>query len=74
MPATHLHLPVQDIARIMRCSLPQLAAQYELNLSQLRVDLARAELSGKKVRGYSASDLEARVNLFTARIAECAAS
>ena len=64
-------IPVQDVARIMGCTLAQLSAQYQINLEQLRADLADAELSGKKVRGYLASDLRARVDLFAARLAEC---
>lgn len=67
-------MTVYDIARAMRCTLPALAAQYRVNLDQLRADLADAESSGKKVRGYSASDLRAIIDTIAARLAECDAA
>jgi hypothetical protein len=45
---------ISQLARVLQCTESQVRAQFQKNLSSMREDLARANRTGRPVRGYSA--------------------
>lgn len=59
---------VENVAGFFNLSVIKLQTHYAGNLAELRADLARARKTGRKVRGYSAEQLEKLVRNFEALV------
>lgn len=57
-------LTTNQIATAFNCTPAQLKAQYTANANQMRSMLQRVITTGRRVNGYSADDLAARIAKF----------
>jgi len=60
------------IAKVMRCSVPQLRSQYAKNSAQLATMLHKAVTTGRKVNGYTADELRVMQSNAQAKAFPCA--
>lgn len=66
-------LTVQQVQRMTGTSWATLAAQYSTTAQTMCEIAAKARVTGKKFRGYTADHAQSEADDFAARAAECSA-
>lgn len=56
----------KSIAKVLGCTVEQINNQFVVNARQLRAMHAQAVRTGKKINGYTASDLDAMAESYEA--------